>query len=532
MSALLKKHGYAELKKVGEGSFGEAMLVIKLADKSKEVCKKMDLGNASELEAQDMIRESRLLSTLRHPYIVRYRNTFSNGKSLCILMEYCEGGDLSVWIKERRLTRDPFKEDLILRWITQALLALKYVHEQKVLHRDIKSSNLLLVKSENSTKLGQVAWDVKLGDFGIAKCLDSTVAHARTCVGTPYYLAPEVCQDKPYNWGSDIWSMGCVLYELCALHVPFEAESLAQLMQRICQGRVPHIPESYSKELRQVGGDMLTRNQNKRPSAALLLQMPLLQKCMQSLLQEEQSSSMAKTRGRSESCSNVRRRSFDSGDVRHRDTAGTFRVGDQVEYRAEVGSNWLPATVMGVNQHGCIRIDLLPELWLHQEDHATRVRPGKALRKPSSAGEPTPKACNMMSPLLNDNIDLIMGLSSSRKGGLSCLGPDSPARKRGPSPSFVQGVTSTPQKRRAAHLSPGPPVERQKVTAPYGQNPMRPSKEDNLPNLMRQSKENFIGMNGMRKRASLQPHQNTGMSKSPSCPSVACRNAGRQIMAC
>merc|ERR1719160_1154 len=143
---LLKKHGYAELKKIGEGSFGEAVLVIRVTDKSKAVCKKMELVNATEDEKADIIKESRLLSTLRHPYIVRYKDSFSNDRTLCLLMEYCDGGDLYARIQDQKRRRDLLREDLVLRWLTQALLGLKYLHEQKVLHRDMKPNNLFLVK--------------------------------------------------------------------------------------------------------------------------------------------------------------------------------------------------------------------------------------------------------------------------------------------------------------------------------------------------------------------------------------------------
>merc|ERR1719265_2114946 len=364
----------------------------------------MDLSNANDNEVRDMIRESKLLSTLRHPYIVRYRDSFSNGKTLCIVMEYCEGGDLAARVQEQRIRRDTFKECHVLRWLTQALLALKYVHEQKVLHRDIKTSNLFLVKGKGSSP-SKAVWNLKVGDFGISKSLDSTVSYAQTQIGTPYYLAPEVCQDKPYSWGNDIWAMGCVLYELCALHVPFQAESLVSLMQRITHGQVPVLPDSYSERLRRVGSDMLTRDSVMRPSAAFLLQMPLLQKCMVDLLEEEQPSCVTKVLEKND----VRRRSFDAGDVRYRHSAGTYQLGDQVEYCAEFGADWLPATVVGDNKDGCIRIDLLPGMWLRTEDQATRVRPGKT--KPGSAHLPTPKArAAAMMPLLNDRVAIMMGL--------------------------------------------------------------------------------------------------------------------------
>eukprot|EP00746_Dinoflagellata_sp_MGD_P142034 gnl/MRDRNA2_/MRDRNA2_75044_c0_seq2.p1 gnl/MRDRNA2_/MRDRNA2_75044_c0~~gnl/MRDRNA2_/MRDRNA2_75044_c0_seq2.p1 ORF type:complete len:534 (+),score=68.96 gnl/MRDRNA2_/MRDRNA2_75044_c0_seq2:75-1676(+) len=531
MTMLLKQHGYAELKKIGEGSFGQAVLVVRVADKSKAVCKKMELVNATEDEKADVIRESRLLSTLRHPYIVRYRDSFSNDKTLCLLMEYCDAGDLAMRIIDQKRHRELFREDQVLRWLTQAVLGLKYVHERKVIHRDIKPNNLFLVKGQCARRSGNTL-NLKIGDFGIAKSLESTHAFAQTCIGTPYYLAPEICEDKPYSWGSDIWAMGCVLFEVCALHVPFDAQSLHSLMERITRGRVPNIPDAYSKDLRQVCCEMLNRNQHRRPSAALLLQAPVLQKCMFKLLQEEQSLNAEVGQLSSSALPvevDVRRRSFHAGDARYRDTAGTFQNGDQVEYRAEIGSDWLPATVIGVSPEGWIRIDLLPNMLLRQEDQATKVRPGKP--KPGSAGNPTPKARNIINPLLNDSVDFMMGSSLGLDGlNLSInVIPPSPSKlsvnvippspgsfqgaKRGPSPSSFQGVESTPHKRRAAHASPGPGPG-------YGPNPVRKSKDDC----------SIDSISGIRRRSSLEPPKPTSMSRSPSCPGNVTRLAGRHIM--
>ena len=87
---------------------------------------------------------------------------------------------------------------------------------------------------------------VKLGDFGIAKVLSSTMANARTVVGTPYYLSPEIVQSKPYSFKSDIWSLGVVLYELAALKPPFDAPSLHFLAMKIVRGAFNPLPSSYS----------------------------------------------------------------------------------------------------------------------------------------------------------------------------------------------------------------------------------------------------------------------------------------------
>eukprot|EP00913_Durusdinium_trenchii_P015918 g14959.t1 len=108
---------------------------------------------------------------------------------------------------------------------------------------------------------------LRIGDFGISKVLESTCAFAKTTIGTPYYLSPEICMEKPYTFSSDIWALGCVVYELACLRVPFDATSLQSLVQKITRGPTPLLPNSYSPELRQLGGDLLHREQTQRPSA-------------------------------------------------------------------------------------------------------------------------------------------------------------------------------------------------------------------------------------------------------------------------
>merc|ERR1719240_1391834 len=202
------------------------------------------------------MREGQLLSTLKHPYIVRYRENFADAGWLCILMDYCDGGDLTKPIEQARRSRTPIKEEQVLRWFTQGMLALKYIHDRHILHRDLKPSNFFLSKSGS----------LKMGDFGIAKVLSCTIACARTQIGTPYYLSPEVCQEKPYAWSSDIWAMGCILYELCAAKVPFDAPNISGLVQRIVRGPIPTVPQTYSAPVRELCGQMLNRAAKSRPS--------------------------------------------------------------------------------------------------------------------------------------------------------------------------------------------------------------------------------------------------------------------------
>lgn len=114
---------------------------------------------------------------------------------------------------------------------------MKHVHDRKILHRDIKGQNIFLTK--NNT--------IKLGDFGIARVLNKTQDKARTVVGTPYYLSPEIIENKPYSFKSDVWSMGVLLYEMCALTPPFNANSLQFLALKIVKGSYQQIAGNYSK---------------------------------------------------------------------------------------------------------------------------------------------------------------------------------------------------------------------------------------------------------------------------------------------
>ena len=147
------------------------------------------------------------------------------------------------------------QEDQILDWFTQICLGLKHVHDRKILHRDLKAQNIFLTKSNI----------VKLGDFGVAKELSSTLDNARTMIGTPYYLSPEIVDNHPYNFKSDIWALGVILYELCTSKPPFDAASIPQLALKITKGQYNPIPQIYSKELKYLISLLLSVDPSKRP---------------------------------------------------------------------------------------------------------------------------------------------------------------------------------------------------------------------------------------------------------------------------
>ncbi|XP_028613574.1 serine/threonine-protein kinase Nek1 [Grammomys surdaster] len=263
---------YVRLQKIGEGSFGKAVLVKSTEDGRHYVIKEINISRMSDKERQESRREVAVLANMKHPNIVQYKESFEENGSLYIVMDYCEGGDLFKRINAQKGTL--FQEDQILDWFVQICLALKHVHDRKILHRDIKSQNIFLTKDGT----------VQLGDFGIARVLNSTVELARTCIGTPYYLSPEICENKPYNNKSDIWALGCVLYELCTLKHAFEAGNMKNLVLKIISGSFPPVSLHYSYDLRSLLSQLFKRNPRDRPSVNSILEKGFLAKRIEKFL--------------------------------------------------------------------------------------------------------------------------------------------------------------------------------------------------------------------------------------------------------
>ncbi|TPP58168.1 serine/threonine-protein kinase Nek4, partial [Fasciola gigantica] len=257
---------YEFLKTIGKGSYGEVWLCRQSKDSKQYVLKKIDITQSGHEERKAALLECKLLAELKHPNIVPYKESFVNAGFLYIAMGYCEGGDLSTRLKLQN--GQLLSERRLVEWFIQIAIALQHMHSKNILHRDLKTQNIFLTRNDI----------IKVGDLGIARVLESANAMATTMIGTPYYMSPELFANKPYNHKSDIWALGCVLYEMSTLKHAFNAKSFNALSYKILSGKTPDMPTEYSPELSDILRAMLHQKPEKRPSARRVLSNAFIRK--------------------------------------------------------------------------------------------------------------------------------------------------------------------------------------------------------------------------------------------------------------
>ena len=252
---------YEFITVLGKGSFAD---VVKVKNTKNGIIYAMKRINISQLEKEEIdkeLNEIRLLYSLNHPNIIGYKEAFydkATGK-LNIVLEYADDGDLLQKIKYNKEHHLNFHEDTIWEFIIQMLLAVSYLHSSKIIHRDLKSANIFLMKN------GQI----KIGDLNVSKHMKTS--QACTTVGTPIYLAPELWDNQYYDYKCDIWSLGCIIYELCTLKPPFMGSSFTRLKKAVKSGIYQSIPQYYSNDLKKIISWMIQIDPDERKSAQELL---------------------------------------------------------------------------------------------------------------------------------------------------------------------------------------------------------------------------------------------------------------------
>ncbi|XP_075952243.1 serine/threonine-protein kinase Nek4 isoform X2 [Anarhichas minor] len=260
-------NNYVFIRVVGKGSYGEVNLVKHKADRKQYVIKKLNLTTSTKRERRAAEQEAQLLSQLRHPNIVTYRESWEGDDcQLYIVMGFCEAGDLYHRLKQQKGELLP--ERLVVEWFVQIAMALQYLHERNILHRDLKTQNIFLTKTNI----------IKVGDLGIARVLENQNDMASTLIGTPYYMSPELFSNKPYNHKSDVWALGCCVYEMSTLKHAFNAKDMNSLVYRIVQGKLPQMPGRYDLQLGELIKSMLCKRPEDRPDVKLILRQPYIKR--------------------------------------------------------------------------------------------------------------------------------------------------------------------------------------------------------------------------------------------------------------
>ena len=259
---------FETINKLGDGAYSVVYKVKRKQDNKIYALKKVKLKDLCDKEKQNSLNEVRILASVKSNFVISYKEAFidEDDTNLCLVMEYADKGDLYQKILQFKKIGCLIEEIDIWRIFIQMVKGLKALHDLNIIHRDLKSSNIFLFSDGTA----------KIGDLNVSKVVNKGVGFTQT--GTPYYASPEVWKDQPYDIKSDIWSLGCVTFEMLALRPPFRAENMEKLYNKVIKGEYGKISERYSDDIREIIKLLLKVNPKERPTCAQILNHELIKK--------------------------------------------------------------------------------------------------------------------------------------------------------------------------------------------------------------------------------------------------------------
>ena len=243
-----------------------SLIIVKnKIDNQTYLLKKINYKLLSQNEKQRAIKEVKILSSLNHPNIIEMKEVFLDKPSntLNLIMEYPNNGNLSNKIEYAKQKGMNLEESIIWDVLTQILLVINYLHKKGIIHRNLNSKNIFLSKSRL----------IKVINFNCCYIIDKN-SNKFNKNGNSFYIAPEILKDQNYNYKCDIWSIGCIIYEMASLSLPFIGKNNEILFNNIMTGKIKPIPQFYSQNLKSIINDMLIIEPSKRPTIDKLLNYP------------------------------------------------------------------------------------------------------------------------------------------------------------------------------------------------------------------------------------------------------------------
>ena len=256
------------ITKLGDGAYSVVYKVKRKQDNKIYALKKVKLKDLSDKEKQNALNEVRILASVKSNFVISYKEAFidEDDTNLCLVMEYADKGDLYQKISQFKKIGCLIEEIDVWKIFIQMVKGLKALHDLNILHRDLKSANIFLFSDGSA----------KIGDLNVSKVVNKGLGYTQT--GTPYYASPEVWKDQPYDIKSDIWSLGCVTFEMLALRPPFRAENMDKLYSKVIKGQYGKISERYSNDMKEIIKLLLKVNPKERPNCTQILNHDIIKK--------------------------------------------------------------------------------------------------------------------------------------------------------------------------------------------------------------------------------------------------------------